>query len=104
MQPHSWQCDVNFRLGIAYDFRNPPDSGRTHKSLYAEVLSQVKWLDGLGADLAWFTEHHFVDDGYLPSWVPVAGAMAAVTENRNGVIPLLSVLFEDVSTRTISPK
>jgi len=33
-----------------------------------------------GADLVWFTEHHFVDDGYLPSWTPVAGAMASVTE------------------------
>jgi alkanesulfonate monooxygenase SsuD/methylene tetrahydromethanopterin reductase-like flavin-dependent oxidoreductase (luciferase family) len=48
--------------------------------LYAEILEQVRWLDQLGADLVWFTEHHFVEDGYLPSWIPVAGAMSAVTE------------------------
>ena len=47
--------------------------------LYAEILDQVAWLDTLGLDLVWFTEHHFVDDGYLPSWIPVAGAMAART-------------------------
>ena len=68
-----------FRLGVCYDFRNPPDSGRSDRALYAEIMAQVQWLDGIGADLVWFTEHHFVDDGYLPSWVPVAGAMAAVT-------------------------
>ncbi len=67
------------RLGVCYDFRNPPDSGRRDALLYQEVLEQVQWLDQLGADLVWFTEHHFVDDGYLPSWTPVAGAMAAVT-------------------------
>jgi alkanesulfonate monooxygenase SsuD/methylene tetrahydromethanopterin reductase-like flavin-dependent oxidoreductase (luciferase family) len=68
------------RFGVCYDFRNPPDSGVTDRALYAEVLEQVRWLDKIGADLVWFTEHHFVDDGYLPSWTPVAGAMAAVTE------------------------
>ncbi|MFT5392864.1 MAG: alkanesulfonate monooxygenase SsuD [Gammaproteobacteria bacterium] len=71
----------DLRIGVAYDFRNPPDSGVTNQALYSEILDQVKWLDGLGADLAWFTEHHFVDDGYLPSWVPVAGAMSAVTQH-----------------------
>ncbi len=67
------------RLGVVYDFRNPPDSGLPMPRLYAEILDQVAWLDTLGLDLVWFTEHHFVDDGYLPSWTPVAGAMAART-------------------------
>jgi alkanesulfonate monooxygenase SsuD/methylene tetrahydromethanopterin reductase-like flavin-dependent oxidoreductase (luciferase family) len=67
------------RLGVVYDFRNPPDSGLETTRLYAEILEQVAWLDTLGLDLVWFTEHHFVDDGYLPSWTPVAGAMAART-------------------------
>ena len=67
------------RIGVCYDFRNPPDSGVDDRALYAEILAQVQLLDQLGADLVWFTEHHFIDDGYLPSWVPVAGAMAALT-------------------------
>ena len=68
------------RLGVVYDFRNPPDSGIETPWLYAEILDQVARLDQLGLDLVWFTEHHFVDDGYLPSWTPVAGAMAARTQ------------------------
>ncbi len=67
------------RLGVVYDFRNPPDSGIPNARLYEEILEQVTWLDGLALDLVWFTEHHFVDDGYLPSWIPVAAAMAART-------------------------
>ncbi|MEM7219560.1 MAG: LLM class flavin-dependent oxidoreductase [Pseudomonadota bacterium] len=69
------------RMGVSYDFRNPPDSGVSDARLYAEIMEQVRWLDGIGADLVWFTEHHFVDDGYLPSWIPVASAMAAVTKH-----------------------
>jgi alkanesulfonate monooxygenase SsuD/methylene tetrahydromethanopterin reductase-like flavin-dependent oxidoreductase (luciferase family) len=67
------------RFGACYDFRNPPGSPLTTPDLYAAVLEQVGWLDELGYDQVWFTEHHFVDDGYLPSWVPVAGAVAART-------------------------
>ena len=69
------------RLGVAYDFRNPPASGLSHHELYAAIMDQVVWLDGLGLELVWFTEHHFVEDGYLPSWIPVAAAMAARTKH-----------------------
>lgn len=68
------------RVGVCYDFRNPPDSGIATHDLYAEALDQVAWPDRIGADLVWFTEHHFVDDGYLPSWIAVAAAMAARTQ------------------------
>ncbi|ANK81937.1 MAG: hypothetical protein TEF_14875 [Rhizobiales bacterium NRL2] len=69
------------RIGVAYDFRNPPDSGIANTELYGTILDQVAWLDGLGLDLVWFTEHHFLEDGYLPSWTPVAAAMAARTKH-----------------------
>jgi alkanesulfonate monooxygenase SsuD/methylene tetrahydromethanopterin reductase-like flavin-dependent oxidoreductase (luciferase family) len=69
------------RLGVVYDFRNPPESGMATADLYAAIMDQVAWLDGLGLDLVWFTEHHFVEDGYLPSWIPVASAMAARTRS-----------------------
>lgn len=71
------------RVGVCYDFRNPPDSGVTDQYLYGEIMEQVQWLDKIGADLVWFTEHHFIDDGYLPSWIPIASAMAAVTSRVN---------------------
>jgi alkanesulfonate monooxygenase SsuD/methylene tetrahydromethanopterin reductase-like flavin-dependent oxidoreductase (luciferase family) len=69
------------RLGVVYDFRNPPGSGLSHPALYEAIVEQVAWLDGLGLDLVWFTEHHFIEDGYLPSWIPVAAAMASRTRH-----------------------
>ncbi|MXY05133.1 MAG: LLM class flavin-dependent oxidoreductase [Gammaproteobacteria bacterium] len=67
------------RFGVCYDFRNPPDSGIAMPDLYQAALRQIRWLDDLGLDLIWFTEHHFIDDGYLPAWIPVASAAAAQT-------------------------
>jgi len=67
------------RVGVCYDFRNPPESGIAMPRLYSEVLDQIAWADEAGFDLVWFTEHHFVEDGYLPSWIPVAAAAAART-------------------------
>jgi alkanesulfonate monooxygenase SsuD/methylene tetrahydromethanopterin reductase-like flavin-dependent oxidoreductase (luciferase family) len=67
------------RFGVAHDFRCPPGSEYTLADVYRQTLEQLAHLDRLGLDLAWFSEHHFVEDGYLPNFVPVAGAAAAVT-------------------------
>jgi alkanesulfonate monooxygenase SsuD/methylene tetrahydromethanopterin reductase-like flavin-dependent oxidoreductase (luciferase family) len=68
------------RFGVAYDFRNPAHGPLTTRELYARILEQVRLVDGWGYDQVWFTEHHFVADGYLPSVVAAAGAVAGTTE------------------------
>lgn len=68
------------RFGVAHDFRCPPGSSYSLRDVYDQTLEQLRLLDRLGLDLVWFSEHHFVEDGYLPNFVPVAGAAAAATE------------------------
>lgn len=69
------------RFGVVHDFRSPPGSDTPLPQVYAETMDQVRLVDQWGLDLVWFTEHHFLEDGHLPNFVPVAGAVAAVTEN-----------------------
>ncbi len=68
------------RFGVAHDFRCPPGADYTLQDVYAQTIDQIARLDELGLDEVWFSEHHFVEDGYLPSFAPVAGAAAAVTK------------------------
>lgn len=48
--------------------------------LYAQILEQMVWAEGLGFDSVWLTEHHFCEDGYTPSPLVLAGAIGARTE------------------------
>ena len=70
---------LSLRFGVAHDFRCPPGSPYSLRDVYAQTMEQISELDRLGLDLVWFSEHHFLEDGYLPSFVPVAGAAAALT-------------------------
>ncbi|MFN0089399.1 MAG: LLM class flavin-dependent oxidoreductase [Acidimicrobiales bacterium] len=67
------------RFGIVHDFRCPPGSAVPMPRVYAETFEQIELAEQWGLELCWFTEHHFVDDGYLPNFVPVAAAAAART-------------------------
>ncbi|HZQ35374.1 MAG TPA: LLM class flavin-dependent oxidoreductase [Dehalococcoidia bacterium] len=78
------------QFGLLYDFRNPPPWAVPFPRLYAETLEQIRTVDTLGFDSVWVTEHHQIDDGYLPSVLPAAAAIAAVTQRvRIGTCVLL---------------
>ena len=72
------------KFGVHYDLRNPINSGRRTPELYRQTLEQIRLAEQLGLDDVWLSEHHFVDDGYLPSLLPLAGAVAAQTDRING--------------------
>src|SRR6201998_2856318 len=68
------------RFGLWYDFRNPASWRQPADRLYREILDQIAWGENNGFDDVWLSEHHFIDDGYLPSILPVSAAIAARTE------------------------
>ncbi|MDG2114056.1 MAG: LLM class flavin-dependent oxidoreductase [Actinomycetota bacterium] len=67
------------RFGLMHSFEAPARFGATPQQVYADGLEQLAAADALGFAHAWLTEHHFFDDGYCPSPIVAAGALAALT-------------------------
>jgi alkanesulfonate monooxygenase SsuD/methylene tetrahydromethanopterin reductase-like flavin-dependent oxidoreductase (luciferase family) len=68
-------------VGAWFDFRNPAQWRIGWERLYRETLDLVQLAEQLGFHSAWFSEHHFTDEGYLPS-LPAAMAAAAARTAR----------------------
>jgi alkanesulfonate monooxygenase SsuD/methylene tetrahydromethanopterin reductase-like flavin-dependent oxidoreductase (luciferase family) len=85
------------KVGYQFDFRNPPNSGRAFAELYRELFRQAEYADQSGFDSLWLTEHHFTDDGYLPSMIPMMTALGARTRRTTiGTFVLLAPFHHPV--------
>lgn len=68
------------RFGLWYDFRNPPQWKRPFTDIYNESLEQIEWAENNGFDDVWIQEHHFQEDGFCTSVMPITAAIAARTK------------------------
>ncbi len=81
------------QVGIYFDVRNPVRWRRPWAEHYARTLDLVAEAERLGLASAWFGEHHFFEDGYLPQPLVLAAAAAARTTTiRLGTSILLAPL------------
>ena len=69
---------VWFGYGLITCQRYPGDA-RRDVDLHAEALGAAEEAERLGFDSVWTSEHHFADDSYAPSLLPLSAAMAART-------------------------
>jgi len=68
-------------IALRYDFRSPAWAATSHEEMYPICLEQCAWADEHGlADIVSLSEHHGIDDGYLPAPFTMAAAVAGATK------------------------
>lgn len=74
-------AEPSMSFGVFYDFRNPAQFRQDWTKRYREVFEQIEWVErDSNFDAVSVSEHHFVDDGYTPSVMALATAIAVKTE------------------------
>jgi alkanesulfonate monooxygenase SsuD/methylene tetrahydromethanopterin reductase-like flavin-dependent oxidoreductase (luciferase family) len=75
--------------------QHPPDDTRTDAELYRDAIDRAVAAERAGFDSAWVSEHHFLDDGYMPSLLVTCAAIAQATSRITiGTAVLLAPLYE----------
>jgi alkanesulfonate monooxygenase SsuD/methylene tetrahydromethanopterin reductase-like flavin-dependent oxidoreductase (luciferase family) len=82
-------------FALRFDFRNPALARTSMADRYAAALDMAEWADRLGCVNIALSEHHGSADGYLPSPLVMATAMAARTTTTRFTIAALIAPFYD---------
>ncbi|MFL6159344.1 MAG: LLM class flavin-dependent oxidoreductase [Marmoricola sp.] len=78
-----------------YDFRAPGEALARQNEMFGRCLEQVGYLEQHGVNAIVLSEHHATQDGYLPSPLLVAAAVAARTRTISiSVAALLANLYD----------
>jgi alkanesulfonate monooxygenase SsuD/methylene tetrahydromethanopterin reductase-like flavin-dependent oxidoreductase (luciferase family) len=81
---------------LRFDMRAPAIGAPTTE-LYAAALDMAEWSESRGALMAVVCEHHTMEDGYLPSPLVLATAMAARTTTLSIMTAVLVLpLYEPI--------
>lgn len=85
------------KFGLLYSFQSPARWPKPFPQLYQEALEQIGLAEDLGYDSVWLSEHHFLEDGYCPSVLVAAAAIASRTRRlKIGTGILLLPLYHPV--------
>lgn len=66
-------------FGVMHDFRQPLPWRTPLADYYGECLRLIEEAEDLGYETVWLSEHHGTEDGFLPSPLVAAAAVAART-------------------------
>ncbi|AVZ38201.1 MULTISPECIES: LLM class flavin-dependent oxidoreductase [unclassified Dietzia] len=80
-----------------FDFRAPGADAAERRDRYRAALDMARYAEETGHDAVNLSEHHGSEDGYLPSPLVAAAAVAAVTERiQIAVWALVAPLYDPV--------
>ncbi len=80
---------------IRQDFRAPSFGPTSQAEIYSEAMAQYRWADEIGFDFAVISEHHGLEDGWMPSPIVAAAAVAGATKRIPIMLSAIIVPLHD---------
>jgi alkanesulfonate monooxygenase SsuD/methylene tetrahydromethanopterin reductase-like flavin-dependent oxidoreductase (luciferase family) len=82
-------------LTMRQDFRAPAFGPASTQEIYAAALEMFRWADTQGFDFLVLSEHHGVDDGWMPAPLTIAAAVLGATQRAPVMVSAAIVPLHD---------
>jgi alkanesulfonate monooxygenase SsuD/methylene tetrahydromethanopterin reductase-like flavin-dependent oxidoreductase (luciferase family) len=82
-------------LTMRQDFRAPAFGPASTTEIYSTALEMFRWADTNGFDFLVLSEHHGVDDGWMPAPLTIAAAILGATQRAPVMVSAAIVPLHD---------